>query len=97
MILFAGVGESQPRRAESWFREEPGDMVDLAVLGLYLDSMILKVFSNLSDSMILYSTVPVVKSSGKHFCKMSPGPPQLLAGSVANGSYVVALIWCPHT
>lgn len=50
-------------------------MVDLAVLGLCLDSMILKVFSNLSDSMILYSTVPVMKSSGKPFCRMSPGPP----------------------
>ena len=29
-------------------------MVDLAVLGLLLDSMILKVFSNLNDSMILW-------------------------------------------
>jgi len=28
-------------------------VVDLAVLGLRLDSMILKVFSNLNDSMIL--------------------------------------------
>ena len=29
-------------------------MVDLAVLGLWLDSMILKVFSNLNDSVILH-------------------------------------------
>lgn len=72
-------------------------MVDLVVLGLCLDLMVLKVFSSLSDSMILYPTVLAMKSSGKPFCRMSPGPHQLLSGSVANGSYVVALIWCPHS
>jgi len=33
--------------------EEHGLVVDLAVLGLRLDSMILKVFSKINDSMIL--------------------------------------------
>ena len=38
-----------------------GLVVDLAVLGLRLDSMILKVFSNLNDSMILYAQAVLYK------------------------------------
>ena len=42
-----------------------GLVVDLAVLGLRLDSMILKVFSNLNDSMTLWS-----KGAGQGVCHL---------------------------
>ena len=41
------------RIIKNWNRL-PREVVDLSVLGLWLDSMILKDFSNLSDSMILF-------------------------------------------
>ncbi|GAB0200543.1 hypothetical protein GRJ2_002519800 [Grus japonensis] len=81
-------------------------VVDLAALGLQLDSMVLKVFSNLNDSMILWPFG--AKAPGKEFVICSavgvvekqtplcPSESPAVAGALVIGSHPASVAGLAH-